>query len=128
MYPFNDLESIMNQTVAQTRVPTTPVTSNKPVGPTGRQSLEEFFALCEAADAVWAIGWRWEWPNRAGVLVVHLDDGRKRLCFQYSRRRTGWRASDDELRRLHTGSARHYAVRKAIEALKQHLAERASAH
>ncbi|CAH1746789.1 protein of unknown function [Thauera humireducens] len=125
MYPFNDLESIMNQTVAQTRVPTTPATSNKPVGPTGRQSLEEFFALCEAADATWYIGWRWEWPNRAGVLHVCLDGGRTHLRFQYSRRRTGWSSSDDELRRLHTGSARHYAVRQAIEALKQYLAERA---
>lgn len=115
----------MNQTIADTLSLTTPAVSSEPARPTGRESLDAFFALCEAAGASWYIGWRWVWPNRAGVLHVLLDSGRKHLRFEYSRRRTGWAASDDELRRLHTGSARYFAVLAAIEALKQHLAERA---
>lgn len=116
----------MNQTIAQTPCPlTSPAPSNKPASLTGRQSLDAFFALCEAAGARCYLSWRWAWPNRSGVLNVLLDDGHKHLKFHYYRGRTGWRDSDNKLHRLHTGSARHYAVRQAIEALKQHLAERA---
>lgn len=119
----------MNQSITQSinqsaSLPDTTAADNAAL-PTGRDSLNQFFALCDAADARCYITWRGNWPNRAGVLNVLLDGGHKHLRFVYYRGRTGWRASDDKLHRLHTGSARHLAVMEASDALKHYLAERA---